>query len=74
MFLTAVPMDEREHCRSDEALLVAVLGWNGISHLELGELIGPEVLPGQYEAHDVLRQQCERPQVEHLVAVLVDKL
>lgn len=34
--------------------------------LELGELVGPELVSGEDEPHYVLRQESERPEIEHL--------
>lgn len=42
--------------------------------LELGELIRAQILTGQDQPYHVLRQQRETAQVQHLIAVLVDKL
>lgn len=43
------------------------------TYLELGEFISSQLLPRQYETHHVLRQQGEWPQVQDIVAVLVDE-
>lgn len=42
--------------------------------LELGELVGAQLLARQNQPDDVLRQQRKAAQIQHLIAVLVDEL
>ena len=50
---------------------VAVLFAPHQRRLELGELVGPQLLPGEDEPHNVLRQEGERPEIEDLFQMTI---
>lgn len=62
----------KTYCKCLESLTSGILCIER-QDLKFGEFVGFELIPAQNQTDDVLGKQSERSEIQHFVAVLIDK-